>query len=770
MKNDGSLDGWRMLIWVGTILCLSISIWIPCDSIAVPEGRALPQVLLWLLIGLFLAFDRFRNGVRILSPKSEGSSESLASGSQGTLRFLFCGGLLSWVALGILLLPGHGNMRSALHVGWEWVAMGSACWILKEFVGHPRYRRHMILLLIGLSLTAAIHGEYQYFVSMPHDRALYEADPDRVLRENDLQAPPGSTARMQFENRLYSTEPFGPYSLANSLAGLLVPCTLLTLALVAQTKNWRTATAWMWGAVLVAQVVCLVLTKSRAAWIALAVASLFYFVGSSEIRWWLHRHRSRIAIGIVVGMVLLLAGIYAVDPLIIKEAPKSLWFRCQYWISTAALIADHPWFGIGPGNFQARYPAYKLVEASETIADPHSLWFEMAATSGLPALGLFALLIGSLFVPWKVEEKSANEVKGSDETVEQNLQLVSATSIGILLAAGLVWWIPGLIGIPPEGISYALSIPWMVAILWLPLPVEGRSAAWASPLVWRSALAGCLVHLSGSGGWMTPGNMIPLVIFVTMIASQSERGLGRVLGISVRPSTVSLVAVGGMALAILGFVRTAWLPYFAVLRWESEARKAIATERAIALAEETVVQAPYSREPLRAVVQGKHQLLMERLAKGQSHQEELAELYAALARWLERSPHDWSMRANAGETIMSLTPYTRTELPKAIRFWEEAIERHPTEAWLPLQAAIACWLNQDLARSKEFLARAEELNERNPHWDHKLGMARVYWPTLNDRGNVPKELMVRPASDPASPPDFCEGEPARQTLRKLLQM
>jgi Tfp pilus assembly protein PilF len=65
------------------------------------------------------------------------------------------------------------------------------------------------------------------------------------------------------------------------------------------------------------------------------------------------------------------------------------------------MIADHPWLGCGPGNFQEAYTRYKLPEASEEVADPHDFLLEVWATAGTPAavallavLGLFAWRTG----------------------------------------------------------------------------------------------------------------------------------------------------------------------------------------------------------------------------------------------------------------------------------------------------------------------------------------------------------------------------------------
>ena len=62
------------------------------------------------------------------------------------------------------------------------------------------------------------------------------------------------------------------------------------------------------------------------------------------------------------------------------------------------MIADRPWLGCGPGNFQDVYTQYKLPEASEEVADPHDFLFEVWATAGTPALlallGVLGLFLG----------------------------------------------------------------------------------------------------------------------------------------------------------------------------------------------------------------------------------------------------------------------------------------------------------------------------------------------------------------------------------------
>jgi len=69
---------------------------------------------------------------------------------------------------------------------------------------------------------------------------------------------------------------------------------------------------------------------------------------------------------------------------------NSMLVRWQYWQATGQMIAEHPWLGIGAGNFAHYYHQYKAPEAIESIADPHNLVLSLLAQYG--PLGLIALI------------------------------------------------------------------------------------------------------------------------------------------------------------------------------------------------------------------------------------------------------------------------------------------------------------------------------------------------------------------------------------------
>src|SRR5262249_29674073 len=58
---------------------------------------------------------------------------------------------------------------------------------------------------------------------------------------------------------------------------------------------------------------------------------------------------------------------------------------------------DHPWLGIGSGNFKRLYPRYMAATASEKVSDPHNFALEIWATSGMFTLLVFLLTLGLFF-------------------------------------------------------------------------------------------------------------------------------------------------------------------------------------------------------------------------------------------------------------------------------------------------------------------------------------------------------------------------------------
>lgn len=69
--------------------------------------------------------------------------------------------------------------------------------------------------------------------------------------------------------------------------------------------------------------------------------------------------------------------------------------RLALWSASIEVAQDHPWLGVGPGNFPAIVGFYTLSLANLTV---HNSYLAMAAEAGIPALLLFVTLAGSVLL------------------------------------------------------------------------------------------------------------------------------------------------------------------------------------------------------------------------------------------------------------------------------------------------------------------------------------------------------------------------------------
>lgn len=105
-------------------------------------------------------------------------------------------------------------------------------------------------------------------------------------------------------------------------------------------------------------------------------------------------------------------------------APQSLWGRLQTLLASSLaapgqqmtdssfrdrrhemltgvlMFLDHPLLGVGPGNYEVHYLSYSAragLSGEDTVRDPHSLYVQIAAETGLVGLAAFAWLLAAAF-------------------------------------------------------------------------------------------------------------------------------------------------------------------------------------------------------------------------------------------------------------------------------------------------------------------------------------------------------------------------------------
>ncbi|MCY2988749.1 MAG: O-antigen ligase family protein [Planctomycetota bacterium] len=513
---------------------------IPSESPA--SGTGVMLILLWLL--LLVAWSV----ATLVWPQA-----GLRWGWVDSIVMLF---LVLYTVSGLVAVS-RGDARAAINLLWLWLGFGVCFFLARQLLSQPRESRAICAVFVSLAVGLSAFSGYEYAYLMPLRRTQYASHPEQSLRDAGLDFRPGSPERKLYEDRLNSTEPSATFALTNSLAGFLAPWLVLTLAVgmsgwTGRNQRGRTVATVAGIAGLIG--FCLLLTKSRSACLATGLGVLLIgsrlWRGGRRIDW----RVTLIGLAALASLLAVAIAVGSFDWLVLSEAPKSVLYRLQYWRATLNMIADQPWFGCGPGNFQHYYPAYKLPEASETIADPHNFLLEIWATAGTPAMLAFAAIW--LTLAWQLGRRCG--VDGRDASVS-DAPLTSSRAHSVTPS-------PVSSPSPPHAQAEARhghSAVWIYAggVLGLLLAYPCGAASGFLPdvellviVLPSAALAGVLLDR-----WVDGGQLLRWMLIVPLVVLY-----------------VNLLAAGGISFA--GVAQTGWLLLAMVLNQLESGASGTATQ------------------------------------------------------------------------------------------------------------------------------------------------------------------------------------------------
>jgi O-Antigen ligase len=762
--KDGSLgptiERWTLsLVLFAFGVVGAIGQWFPSDSVSIVMGQTMPQIALWLVLAVATAVFSF------LAPKRS-TAWSITSNVVGV-------SLLLWIAFSTWMVQGRGNLRFAVNMFWQWIAVGlvfaMSFWIARRI----KQRSPLVVFFLALSIATSFHAVYQYAYSMPRDRQRYKEEPEVVLRELGLDAQAGSATRLRWEDRLQSTEPIGPYALTNSLAGFLAPCVILFGAMLVETRNLR---KWHWRrigivAAFALSLVVLGLTKSRTAWLASLSAAFLYGALHPVSRAHIQRNFYRWLIGAASVLVVAAIWVLAVDSRIMTEAPKSFAFRWQYWQSTLVLIWHNLLFGVGPGNFQDYYATYKLPNSSETVLDPHSFLLETIATGGVLAGILLLAWLSCIFVGWwrqyGLEQDESKSVEGS------NSGSFSALGIGVVVA-GFIWLIvPQFLGVGPDPYPYVIGVP--LALLWIRAIGGGLGQFDISSRAVVCALVAGVVNLSASGGWLSPGITNILAVLAGILVAGNSVSKNNTNGGGERGErllkyawSVRLLLVVVCVLLVFAFLKTAWEP---IQRASAIGTKPVVSlEQAERNAREAAAIDPWNPAYRAALVGLSFMEIFQRVREGRLEGSSLKNCEKSVEDLLLADPHSWRANFEIGRQSLGLSRDVPKMAEMARLHFLQAAKLSPQDASCQLQAALACWLTGEDAVAKEKLEIAAEIDQETPHRDQKLVSLLIWWPdNVGPRSQLKNGVEWKSIGrDSALSPGWVRAEPVANLLRNEL--
>jgi hypothetical protein len=215
----------------------------------------------------------------------------------------------------------------------------------------------------------------------------------------------GSFQQFLFEHRFYSRDVRGFFTTGNSAGSFAILACFAALALFLdkfknrQPKSSVSLSLIMCGVAAAVVVFGLIITRSKGA-IAASMIATVTFVAFLYFGDWLNMHKKAMLLVcllffIAVGFAVVAYGLTH-DRL---PGGNSMLVRWQYWLAAAKMYADHPFTGVGPGNFAHFYTRYKPAAALESVADPHNFLLSVLTQYGpLGLIGFLALF----FIPlWK---------------------------------------------------------------------------------------------------------------------------------------------------------------------------------------------------------------------------------------------------------------------------------------------------------------------------------------------------------------------------------
>jgi O-antigen ligase len=415
-------------------------------------------------------------------------------------------GLALFVVAAVISTLGASDKRAAVTHSAMLLGPIFGAVLLAQILNSPARVRVVLTVVAALGVVSAYLCAEQLFVSNAITIEQYEKQPQMLL--GPLGIEPGTFQHFLFEHRLYSRGVRGSFTTSNSAASFALLASFAAVGLLVRRawdhgreraqRHYDLVLAG--GAILV--VVGLLLTQSKGGILAfLAGLALFALLIGID-RW--PAARKRLVLTAVASLVLLAgigvgsAGVFYGLKHGRLPGGNSMLVRWQYWAATARMYADHPWRGVGPGNFSDYYQHYKPAAALESVSDPHSFLLSLITQYGpLGLLGFLAMVC----VPLWRSLKSSPHALATDETQASPFK---ALAFGMLATAGACLLLVRPFLMPPSQLDDPDVLLYEIVTLYL-----APAAAFLIGFLLLSA------PLDDRRGWQSPGRYAALAAALT---------------------------------------------------------------------------------------------------------------------------------------------------------------------------------------------------------------------------------------------------------------
>ena len=246
-------------------------------------------------------------------------------------------------------------------------------------------------VVLGTGAVVAAHGIYQF---------LFQIGPEGFVLIGRFMRAHGT-----FEQ----PNPYAGY------LGLTLPLATGLLGTLLLPKQNRVTGLWLlWAGVCGALMfIALVMSWSRGAWLGFAAAtatmSLAIVFQSGR------RAVLRAVVVVVLISVVLAVALSLVPPILVQrlanfapflgsvdvrgleitDANFAVLERMAHWQAALNMWTDHPWLGVGIGNYEVAYPSYALPLWPLALGHAHNYYLNIAAETGILGLAFYLFLWGA---------------------------------------------------------------------------------------------------------------------------------------------------------------------------------------------------------------------------------------------------------------------------------------------------------------------------------------------------------------------------------------
>jgi O-antigen ligase len=193
--------------------------------------------------------------------------------------------------------------------------------------------------------------------------------------------------------------PFAPYLLVS-----LAP-TGLVLMLAAMLMTWSRG-AWL-GFIAAFIMMNVVRSRRAAALFALALILLSFVIVMGGLQ--------LLPEAITQRFLDFLPFLGAVDVRRVEVTPANFAVieRLAHWQAGWDMFSEHPWLGVGIGNYEPVYPAYALPRWDEPLGHAHNYYLNIAAEAGLVGLSAYLILWVAVFwQAWRAVRRTSGYWQG----------------------------------------------------------------------------------------------------------------------------------------------------------------------------------------------------------------------------------------------------------------------------------------------------------------------------------------------------------------------